>query len=129
VAAPYSIAVPPVVPARQVDRAAILSARRVPRGSSQADHAPSTPHAQYPAAALPDPEARVPQAHVQALARDPASAAHRAQAVSADRVQAALAAVRAEPLHLRASHRAPSVPARPRAVADASSIPRPKKAR
>ena len=78
---------------------------------------------------LPAPEAPVLRADAPVSVSVQVSAAHRVQADLAHHAPAASAAAPAVPLHLQASHRALNVPARPRAVADASNTPRPKKAR
>ena len=70
----------------------------------------------------------MPRALVQALAKG-LVLVHLALVVSAERVQEASVAAQAELLRPRASHRVPSVPAQPKAVADASNTPRQKKAR
>jgi hypothetical protein len=106
----------------------MLRARKAPLGSSPAVRGPNIPLVPCQAEGLPAPAAQVPRELVQALASGPALALL-APVDSADRVQAALAEVLAEPLRLQASHRAPNVPVRPRAAAGASSIPRLKKAR
>jgi hypothetical protein len=119
-----------VDPADPPDKAAAISSvRRALRGSSPVDHVPSIPRVQLRAAVSQAPEAPELRADAQASASVPASAAHRAQADSAHHVQADSAAALVAPLHLPASHRAHNAPALPRAVADVSSIPRPKKAR
>ena len=99
------------------------------RDNSLAALAPNTPRVRCPAAALPDPAALVVPVDVPASASALALAARHAPVVSARHDQAALVAAQVVPLRLLESHRAHNVPVRPRAVAGASNIPRPRKAR
>jgi len=136
---PSNAAVPSSIgarPALQVDRAgppdkaaATSSAHKGLPDSSLGDRAPSIPHGRLPAADLPAPEAPVLRAAAPVSANAPALAVRRVRADLAHHVPVASEAALVAPRHLQASHRAHNAPARPRAVADASSIPRPKKAR